>query len=205
MHLTRAKSTTKLPIARKGTKYVARPFSHIYDSITVLAAIRDILKLGKNAREVNEMIKGKLIKINERIVNDYHQPICLLNILHADKSYKLTISPAGRFVLEETKDKTRIAKIIGKKVLNKSVTQLNLHDGTNIIFKEDAKVGDSLELDFENKIKKVISFGKGKKVFVKSGRNMGNMGIVSSVEGNNVKIKLEEKEVVLNKEQLIVL
>jgi ribosomal protein S4E len=52
MHQTRQQATTRLPITRKGTKYVARASSDLENSVPVVIAMRDILKLAKTKREV---------------------------------------------------------------------------------------------------------------------------------------------------------
>ena len=81
MHLTRQQVTTKLPIPRKGTKYIARASSHLSDSVSVLLAVRDMLKLAKNAKEVRRMVQDKLLKINGTLVMHAHESIKLFNHL----------------------------------------------------------------------------------------------------------------------------
>lgn len=205
MHLTRAETSKNVPIARRGTRYVARPLGYARTSISVLVAIRDMLHLAHSAREVKEMIKEKLLKINGRIVRDYHEPICLFSIFEAGKKYKLTLLPTGRFALHETKDTTRIAKVINKTVLRGGTIQLNFHDGTNLIAKEKIAVGDSVELDMSTKVIKVIRLEKGKKVFVQSGRNQGETGVVEHIEGKKVSVKIHDRTTVLEQTQAVAL
>ena len=205
MHLTRAQTSRRLPIARKGTIYVARPLSHASRSITALAAVRDMLNLGHTAREVKGMINNKAIKINGKPIRDYREPVHIFNILEVGKKYRLSILPSGRFCLEETKDNKRIAKVIGKKILNGNVSQINMHDGTNLISKERVNIGDSVELDFSNKLIKIIPLGKGSKVFVEFGRSRGNVGVVQALEKNNIQVKLADHVANLNRRQLIAL
>lgn len=205
MHLTRAQITKRVPIARKGTRYIARPLSHPNTAVSVLSAVRDILKLARTAREVKEMIKQKQIKINGRIVYDYHAPVHMLGILDADKRYILTILPTNRFSLEETKEKTRIAKIINKKTLNGGQVQLNMHEGTNVVTKSKANVGDSVELDMDNKIVNVLPLGKGKKALLIYGRNVGVKGTIKEVEGKMLILEINGQQVKASREQVIVL
>lgn len=204
MHLTRAETTRKIPIARKGTTYQARALSHQQDSVAVVIAVRDMLKLARTATEVKEMIKQKSLKINGRTVRDYREPILLYGILEAGDKYKLIILPTGRFSLEKTKETTRLAKVVGKKTLSNKVTQINLHDGTNVIGKENVHVGDSVELGTDNTIKNVIKLEKGKKAFVKAGKSIGMTGTIKEIEGSSVKLTIEGREVLLNKSYIIV-
>jgi len=204
MHQTRAETSRKIPIQRKGTKYVARALGYRENSVPVIIAVRDMLKLAKDTREVKSLVHAKMIKINGRLVRDVKEPILLLNILEAGKKYKLMLTKTGKYILEETKGDTRICKVTGKKVNNGKNLQLNLHDGTNIISKEKINVGDSVELDSSNKVKKIIQLEKGKEIIVMSGKSIGYKGKILQVEGRNAKINLEgEREVVLEKEHII--
>ena len=195
MYQTRQETTTKLPIPRKGTKYIARALSHHRNSVPVVIAVRDMLKMAKTADEVKKMIKSNLLKINGRIVKDYRESIKLFNILEADKHYVLTLLPTRKFAFEETKDKdARVCKVINKKLLKSNTIQINLHDGSNILTKDKIKVGDSIYIDFSNKIKKHLSFEKGKEVFVMSGKYSGLKGKVENIEGQKVSVKFTKGE-----------
>lgn len=205
MHLTRAETKRLVPIARKGTKYVVRQLSHVNSSLSVLVAVRDVLKLAQTAREVDEMIKEKKLKINGRVVRDYREPITLLSLFEADKKYILDILPTGRFSLKETKQSTRFAKVLGKTTLRGNVQQLNLHDGTNILSKDKINTGDSLELDMKTKIVSVARLEKGKNVMIRTGRAIGLRGTIANVKDNTVQVRLGDRTTTLTKEEVIVL
>ena len=208
MHQKRQSTTTKLPITRKGTKYVARASSHLYNSVPVVIAIRDMLKLAKTLAEVKKMIKANLLKINGKNVKDYRESIKLFNILEADKIYQLRMLPTKRFVFNETKEKNkRVCKIINKKLLKNNKIQLNLHDGTNLITKDKISVHDSVYLNLEGKIISSEKMEKGKPIFVMSGKYAGKEGKIDSIDKPNVLTKLSEKEekVSLPKGNVIVL
>ena len=206
MHQTRSNVTKRLPIKRKGTKYVAVASSHVNNSVPVVIAIRDMLNLAKTAKEVNEMIKAKVLKLNGKIVKDYHESIKLFNVLDAEKKYKLTILPTGKFALEETKEKNdRLCKVVNRRLLGKGEIQLNLHDGTNLVSKDKINVGDSLYLDFSGKVKKHLKLEKGADAFIISGRYVGTIGKIEGINGKNVKIKFKEGFADLNESQAVVI
>jgi small subunit ribosomal protein S4e len=205
MHQTRQETTTKIPIPRKGTKYVARASSHLAESVSVLAALRDILHLAKTMKEVRQMIFQKLLKINGREVKDYHESVKLFNILHADKDYVLKLSPVRKFFFEEIKNPNeRLCKVISKKLIAGNKIQINLHDGSNLIGENKFKVGDSIYLDFSGKVKKHLSPEKGKEAFVFAGKYAGQSGKIESVEGNKLSIKFKEKSALLELRKVIV-
>jgi len=204
-HQTRNKSTIKLPIRRKGTKYVAKALSHSYDSVPVVIAVRDMLHLASTAKEVRHLIKEKVLKINGRPVRDYRESIRLFNILEAGKIYVLTILPTGRFAFEPSEKQERLCKVINKKLISGNRIQINLHDGSNIITKEKISVGDSVYLSPDGKIKSHVSLEKGKKVFIMSGKYIGFTGVINSMKDNLVNISLDSHDTVIGKEQVVAL
>lgn len=203
MYLTRAKSSKRIPIARKGTKYIARAVNNSRQGIPVVIAIRDMLNLARTAKEVNLMVKQGLLKINGRLVRDLKEGISLFNMIEADKKYKLIILKTGKFNFEETKDDFKNCKVIGKKILKGGKTQVNLHDGTNFLTNDKIKVGDSIHIGFDGKIKKIIPLEKGKEVFIISGRSVGNNGKIKDVSGKMVEVQMEDRMVVLNQSHLM--
>lgn len=205
MHQTRQETTTRLPITRKGTKYIARPLSDLDDSVSVVMAVRDMLGLAKNSNEVNKMIAQKVLKINGKEVKDRRESVKLFNILEAGKTYVLKLSPTRKFFFEETKDKERLCKVVGKKLLRNKKVQLNLHDGSNIVSDNKIKIGDSIYLDLSGKIKKHVSLEKGKEVFVICGRYEGKMAKIESIEGKEITIKLKDRKSTINLSNIIVL
>ncbi len=206
MHQTRAESPTKWPIERKGTKYIARPLMHSKDSVPLVVALRDILKLAKTSTEVKSMIHRKLIKLNGKEVREYKQSILLFNILEADKPYILSLSPTGKFTFIEAKNsKSRFCKVTGKKLLGKDIIQLNLHDGTNVISKDKININDTLELDFSGKILKHKLLEKGAKGFVILGKYSGSEGKINSVSQDKVSIELKGGSAELEKSAVMVI
>jgi len=206
MHQTRQAAPKRLPIQRKGMKYVARASSSLENSVPVIIAVRDILNLAKTKKEVKEMITQKLLKINWKIVMDYRESIYLFNLFQADKEYILKLSPTRKFFLEETKDgKERLCKVIGKKLLSGNKTQLNLHDGTNTLGDNKIKVGDSLYLDSSGKIKKYVSPEKGREVLVAAGRYEGENGKITEVLDKRVSIKFKEGSSILDLKNVFIL
>lgn len=200
MYQTRAKATKKLPIPRKGTKYIARSFESLENSIPVVIAIRDVLKLAKTSKEVKKMINKKLLKINGKEVKELREGIRLFNILEAGKSYELSLTNNGKFTFNETKNKNqRLVKVTNKKILKSKTTQINLYDGSNVITKDKINVHDSLILDFSGKITKHIPLEKGKDCLIISGKNIGKAGKIVSTKDSKVTVKIKDEDHTLDK------
>ncbi len=203
MHQTRQETTTKLPISRKGNKYVARAISHVQSSVPVIIAMRDMLKQARTSAEVKALIKAKQLKINGRAVKDFRESIRLFNVFEADKPYMLTILPTKKFSFTEPFTKNaRIVNITDKRLVGKGKVQYNFHDGSNLISSTEMKTGDSVVLDFSGKQIKHIPLEKGKEVFVFSGSYTGAKAKVIEVEGKQVKVNVNGKDVQLSKLQV---
>ncbi len=200
MHLKRQEAITKLPIPRKGTKYIARALSDIQNAVPVVIAVRDMLKLARTAKEVNGLIHRKMLKINGRVVRNKRESIKLFNLFEADKTYFLSLLPTGKFFFEEAKHKDiRLCKVINRTSIKNNLIQVNLHDGSNVISKDKILVGDSLYIDLEGKIKKHLTLEKGKEAMVIKGKYMGLKGKIDSSKENKVVIHLKDKLVTLDK------
>lgn len=208
MYLKRQAASTKLPIKRKGTKYVARALSHVNESVPVVIAVRDMLKLARTTREVKQMINKGLLKINWRPVHDERESIKLFNILEADKVYYLTLLRTGKFVLKElNKDENRLCKVVEKRLVKSGKIQLNLHDGSNVITDKNKIVtGDLIHLDKEGNMVNHVPLDKGRQVFIIKGRHLGQSGVINSISKREILVKLEDGGIVtLTKEVLFVL
>lgn len=188
MHQTRQAMSTLLPLPRKGTKYVVRAASNQKSGVPVLIAVRDMLHLAATAREVKAMIHHKALKHNGRLVRDMHESIALFGQLEADKSYRLSLLPTGKFSFGELqKPEDKLCKVVGKRLVAGGEIQLNLHDGTNVLTKDAAiGIGDSLRLDEKNKVRKHIPLEKGREVFVTSGKHHGTVAKVVAVTDGKV-------------------
>lgn len=205
MHQTRMQSSLRLPIRRKGTKYIARASSDLKNSVPVVIAVRDMLKMARNAKEVKAMIKAKALKINGKDVKDYRESIKIFNIFEADKSYVLSLLPSGKFTFEKADKKERLCKITNKKLLPGNKIQINFHDGSNLITNEKVNVEDSVYLNFQGKIVKHLPLEKGKPIFIISGKYIGLKGKVEAINSKLITVKIGENEpVALKASQIII-
>jgi len=200
MHLTRNEAPTTWPIPRKGTKQLLVPKHNKKNGIPLLVIIRDMLKLGKTRKEVEDIMRAGKIKVNGKIVRDEKFAMLVLDIIDAgEKSYKLILENK-KFRLEETKEKEKIAKIIGKKVLAKGKIQINLNDGRNFITKEKFRINDSVAVNFEGKIARKIELKENSKIIVIKGSHIGEEGKIEKLNEKNktAEIKTSREKINLN-------
>ncbi|MFH1722532.1 MAG: 30S ribosomal protein S4e, partial [Candidatus Altiarchaeota archaeon] len=101
------------------------------------------------------------------------------------KQYRVIPTPKGVRLkeIDSKQSQIKICKIKGKTKVKTGATQLNLHDGTNLIVQEDKfKVNDSLLINLpDRKIQKSFQLKKGNFGLVVSGRHSGKTGPIKEV------------------------
>lgn len=188
MYLKRNKTEKFWSIPRKGTKYLAVAKHNHAESIPLVVALRDVLKIVKNKKELKSALNEKQIKINSKEIRETNYPISLFDVLtlvNAKKSYRAVLSKNRKMVFEEVAEKdskTKIFKLLNKKMLPGKTVQFNLNHGKNIISKEKVNIGDSILLNIEdNKILKIIPMEKGKHAYVIKGKHIGQEGKIEDI------------------------
>lgn len=205
MHLTRNEVPKTWPIARKGTKSIVVPSHNKKNGIPVLILLRDILKVGKIRKEVEKIVREGKIKVNGRVIKDDKFALVFWDILSVgEKNYKLVLENK-KFKLQETKDKEKIIKIVGKKIMPKGAVQINLQDGRNILSKEKMDINDSLVINFEGKIVKKIGLKENSRIVVISGSHIGEEGKIEKIneDKREATVLIKKEEVNLNLERVM--
>ena len=188
------------PVAKKGTKYVAKSSHNNSNSVPLAVLMRDVLKLVRTTKELKKVLNEKQIKVSGKEIRDTNYPIGLFDMITAgDKTFRVILGGNKKFKMEESKDDgTKVIKIVGKKNLGKKGIQFNLMDGRNVLSNEKANVGDSVIYNYNDaKISKIIKMDKGSEGFVIKGKHAGIRGkIVDIVEQGGKKIAVinDDKE-----------
>lgn len=188
------------PVAKKGTKYVAKSSHNNSNSVPLAVLMRDVLKLVRTTKELKKVLNEKQIKVSGKEIRDTNYPIGLFDMITAgDKTFRVILGGNKKFKMEESKDDgTKVIKIVGKKNLGKRGIQFNLMDGRNVLSNEKANVGDSVIYNYNDaKISKIIKMDKGSEGFVIKGKHAGVRGkIVDIVEQGGKKIAVinDDKE-----------
>jgi len=200
MHKNRYNMGKFWPVAKKGTKYVAKSSHNNSNSVPLAVLMRDVLKLVRTTKELKKVLNEKQIKVSGKEIRDTNYPIGLFDMITAgDKTFRVILGGNKKFKMEESKDDgTKVIKIVGKKNLGKRGIQFNLMDGRNVLSNEKANVGDSVIYNYNDaKISKIIKMDKGSEGFVIKGKHAGVRGkIVDIVEQGGKKIAVinDDKE-----------
>ena len=200
MHKNRYNMGKFWPVAKKGTKYVAKSSHNNSNSVPLAVLMRDVLKLVRTTKELKKVLNEKQIKVSGKEIRDTNYPIGLFDMITAgDKTFRVILGGNKKFKMEESKDDgTKVIKIVGKKNLGKKGIQFNLMDGRNVLSNEKANVGDSVIYNYNDaKISKIIKMDKGSEGFVIKGKHAGVRGkILDIVEQGGKKIAVinDDKE-----------
>jgi small subunit ribosomal protein S4e len=85
--------------------------------------------------------------------------------------------------VKSTEAKWKLVRVENKVVVKGGKTQLNLHDGTNLISDKKVKTGDVLQLSLPNmKIKKILEFKEGAQTLITGGSHVGLIAKIKEIE-----------------------
>lgn len=193
-HLKRHMSPAFWPIHRKGGKWAVRPSSgphSLKTSIPTKVLLRDQFKYATTAREAKSLIKNGKMLIDGKVRKDDRFPVGLMDVIHIPdtKEYFRVLPDHGgklRYLAITAEEaQFKLCRIIGKTSLKAGKTQLNLHDGSNVVINTEAdkyKVKDVLKIKVpEKEILDHIEFKEMQQVIITGGRSQGAQGVLIKV------------------------
>ncbi len=170
-HLKRLAMPRSWPLPRKTTVWVSRPTpgAHALElCMPITLVIRDVLRLAKTAREVRFILHNELAKVDGRVVKDTRRGVGLMDVMTlGEEHYRCVLDHNGRLQyrrISADEASWKVCRIEGKTTIKGGRTQLNLHDGRNIIVDDPTEysTGESLKLNLpDQKILEHIRFGEG--------------------------------------------
>jgi small subunit ribosomal protein S4e len=153
--------------------------------------LRDQLKYAKSASEAKTILTNRKLLIDgkPRIKSTF--PVGLMDVLHIpDSGEFLRILPdhGGKLKFQSISPdeaQFKLYRIIGKASQKAGKTQLNLHDGSNIVVsneRDQYKVNDVLKIKIpEKEIQDHIEFKEMQQVIITGGRSQGVRGTLISL------------------------
>ncbi len=159
--------------------------------------LREILGYAKTSREAIHIISTGKVKVDGVVRRDHRYPVGLMDVLQIEGSNQIfRILPKPNAGLSPTpidqkESAFKICKIVGKKTVSGGMTQLNFHDGRNMIIQtgdprqkigEEYLVGGAVQLGLPaQKILGQVPFQTGALGLVVDGRNQGLVGKIGSI------------------------
>ncbi|OGD45198.1 30S ribosomal protein S4e [Candidatus Bathyarchaeota archaeon RBG_16_57_9] len=190
-HLKRHQSPMFWPIERKAGVWATKPKPGPHsqgNAMPLNVLIRDELKYAKTARESKYLVKQGKILVDGKPRVDHRFPIGLMDVVtipDTDEHFRVLPDHNGKLRLQPVsveEAKFKLARITGKKTLQGRRTQLNLHDGQNLIISAEAdsyKVNDVVKLKVpEKEILEHIEFKEMQHIVITGGRSQGAQGMI---------------------------
>jgi small subunit ribosomal protein S4e len=192
-HLKRLASPRSWAIPRKTTKWVVKPSAGPHSveyALPLLMAVREFLNLAKTNAEARRIIGNGDILVDGTIVRNYKFPLGLMDVISIPKinlHYRVLLDRRGKLTfvkISKDEAKWKLVRIENKNTVRGGKTQLNLHDGRNILLdKNKYKTGDVLKLGIPGqKIQKSYTFGPGNIAMLIGGSHIGEFETISKYE-----------------------
>ena len=192
-HMKRLTAPTSWPISRKTEVWVTKPAPGphpVRRSMPLLTIVRDLAGYCDTAREARRIIGSRKIFVDGKPARDYKLAVGLFDVISVPETkdyFRLLLDRRGKFrLMRITKDeaKWKLARVENKTTLRGGITQLNLHDGRNILLKKDArKTGDTLKIAIpEQKVLGAFDLKEGNLAYLIGGSHIGQLGTVEEIE-----------------------
>merc|ERR1712049_96245 len=159
-------------------------------SLPITLFIRNRLKYALNAKEVQTILKQRLIKIDGKVRTDHKFPTGFMDVIQIEKTgenFRIIYDVKGRFTVHRItaqEAKYKLCKVREVKTGPKGTPYLYTNDGRTIRYPDPIiRVNDSVQLDIATgKIQDTIKFDTGNLCMITGGRNTGRVGTIMSRE-----------------------
>ena len=192
-HLKRLNAPRPLRLHRKERTWTVRssPGPHPLDtSIPLGLLVRDYFKLCDTQREAKRILSNGEILIDGMIRKSNKFPVGLMDVISivkTKKHYRLLFDRRGKLTLVPISSSDagwKLRRIENKTTIRGKKTQLNFHDGNNLIVNKDTyHTGDVVKMNFKDKkIDDVFSKDKGTISLITGGSHIGELATIESLE-----------------------
>ena len=148
------------------------------------------LKVCDSAREARHILNNRGVLVDGRIVTDPKFPVGLMDVLTLQETkahYRMLVDTRGRMTLmsiEGGEATWKLCRVQDKTTVSGGKTQLNLHDGRNVLLAKDAyKTGTTLKIHVPGqKVVEHFELAKGAPVLVTAGKHVGSIAHVAEIQ-----------------------
>ena len=192
-HMKRLTAPRSWMISRKENTWATKPRSgphSIKSSLPLLMVVRDYLHHTDSGREARRIIGDAQVLVDRTPTRDHKRPVGLMDVVSipaTKENYRVLFDRKGKLRLVRTDDagsKWKLVRIDGKTTLKGGKTQLNLHDGRNIIVEKDVHhVGDVLKISLpDQEILSSLKLEKDSLAMIIGGSHMGEIAVIDAHE-----------------------
>tara|TARA_B110000967_G_C18782904_1_gene509256 strand:- start:536 stop:1120 length:585 start_codon:yes stop_codon:yes gene_type:complete len=151
--------------------------------------IRDVLGYAHTTREVRHILHNGNALIDGRVCKDVRRGVGLMDVLTlGDSNYRCVLDHNGRLryrTISADEAGWKVCRIEGKSTIKGGKTQLNLHDGRNLIVDDATEYssGSSLKISLPSQdILEHIKFDEGVRCYLIGGAHVGDFANMKSYD-----------------------
>ncbi|TLZ65041.1 MAG: 30S ribosomal protein S4e [Methanobacteriota archaeon] len=192
-HLKRLPAPRSWKIERKTAFWTMKPSPGphpVEESVPVGLVLRDMLKVCDTAREARAILGSRTVFVDGRTVTDPKLGVGVMDVvaLQATKEhYRMLVDSIGRLHLvpiDAEQAQWKLCRIEGKTTQRGGVTQVNLHDGRNLLLpKNEYATGTTLKVGLPKQgILGTFPMEPGATALLIGGQHVGEIGHVERVE-----------------------
>jgi len=156
------------------------------ECLPLLLILRNRLKYALTGKEVQQILKQRLVKVDGKVKTDTTYPAGFMDVVEIEKTdehFRLVYDTKGRFVVHRISREEAAYKLCKVKRLDVGkggVPHVTTHDGRTIRYPDpEIKANDTVMLDIETgKIKDFAKFDVGNLVMITGGHNNGRVGTI---------------------------
>ncbi|MFB6270651.1 MAG: 30S ribosomal protein S4e [Halobacterium sp.] len=190
-HQKRLSVPKSWPVERKTETFTAKAGAgpHGESGVPLVVVLRDVLGYVDDSSEAQYVVNEDGVLVNGSSVGDVKRPIGMFDILafpERDEYYRVFPDEGGRLgltAIDADAADSKLSKVTDKTTVSGGDTQLNFHDGGNIVVDEDVYSGnDSVVVDNEtNEVVAHFEYGEGALVTAVAGQHAGDIGRIDEI------------------------
>jgi len=192
-HLKRLNAPRTLRLHRKENKWTIRasPGPHaLSEAIPLGIVVRDYLSLCDTRREAKRLLTNGDILIDGNIRKSNNFPVGFMDVISIPKTkkyYRVLYDQNGKLTLVSISSADaawKLRRIDNKSIVKGKKTQLNFHDGNNMLVDKDTyKTGDVLKINFKDvSIMDTFARKKGTISLITGGSHVGELATIQDLE-----------------------
>lgn len=192
-HMKRIAAPRALILPRKEKKWVYKqsPGPHsVLRSIPLAVLVRDHLGLCQTGREARRIIGAGDVLVDGLPRKDHKFPVGLMDVVTVPKTkqaFRILLDHHARLVpteIKSTEANWKLARVENKTTVKGGKTQVNLHDGRNILLPKDQyKSGDVLRLEVPTqKVLGAHKMAAGTLGLIVGGAHAGEISPIKDIE-----------------------
>ncbi|ACO63505.1 predicted protein [Micromonas commoda] len=192
-HLKRLNAPKHWMLDKLGGVFAPKPSAGPHktrECLPLCLILRNRLKYALTYKEVTTILMQRLVKVDGKTRVDKCYPAGFMDVVSIDKTdehFRLIYDAKGRFVvhrISSTEAQYKLCKVKTKRLGDKGVPCVNLHDGRTIRYPDPViNESDTVMVDIAtNKITDHIKYDAGALVMITGGRNRGRVGVIQRRE-----------------------